>query len=150
MKKTSARNIVLAGVAVVSMLFANSTATYASGASVNAEIEPHSVGAECFAIDQWGYIDYAGGNEFLNQRFVYANQFDYNGIACVQFADDNQWGYINLDGEEIFNQRFVSASVFNNGIARVQLVDGKWGYITHDDDGGYYFDTNNVYMDISK
>ena len=50
---------------------------------------------------------------------------------------DNLWGYINTNGEFVIKPQFIDANVFNNGLAKVQVIrkdsngleNKLWGFI---------------------
>lgn len=53
----------------------------------------------------------------------------YDSTCLLPIPDENeQWGYINQEGEWIIQPSFEAASLFHEGIASVKQ-DGKWGFV---------------------
>jgi hypothetical protein len=78
-----------------------------------------------------GYID-RSGKIVINCQFDEAEDFNENGLACVQFGD--KWGVINSKGEYTINPKY-------NKI----LADGDWFIIVEDYKAGWC-DKNGKYV----
>ena len=76
-----------------------------------------------FICGKWGYANSKG--KVISQLFDGADRFS-EGLAKVKI--DNQWGYIEVNGEIFIRPQFEDADRFSDGMAKVK-IDGKWGYI---------------------
>lgn len=47
----------------------------------------------------------------------------------VHVAEGMRWGFVGRDGKMVIRAHFVSALASSEGLAAVQLIDGKWGYL---------------------
>ena len=80
------------------------------------------------------YIDQSGKTAIQPKpnetQFMSAGVFA-EGLAPVNVrsSEGMRWGFIDKDGKMVIRPHFVSAISFTEGLAAVQLLDGKWGYI---------------------
>ena len=78
------------------------------------------------------YIDQSGKTVINDpsRPFLSAGVFR-DGLAPVNLhaTDGMRWGYIGKDGKLGVTARFAAAQPFTEGLAAVQMLDGKWGYI---------------------
>jgi hypothetical protein len=105
---------------------------------------------------QCGYLDRSGS-------VVIQPQFDWpfglsafsEGVAAVKKGD--KWGYIDKTGHFVIEPRFYSATLFKDGLARVEVeqayfvggkrIDEKYGMIDHN--GGFVAKTYPNMVDFS-
>jgi len=82
----------------------------------------------------WGFIDPSGAL-VIPPKFATLEGGFVEGVAAV--AEPNRpYGYIGTDGKYVIEPRFTQAAEFQNGLARVELVNAgeavsKFGYIDH-------------------
>jgi hypothetical protein len=63
--------------------------------------------------------DYTSAGEFVE------------GLAPVEVRSPQgmRWQYIGMDGKPATTANYTRAFPFSEGLAAVQMIDGKWGYI---------------------
>jgi len=80
------------------------------------------------------YIDQSGKTVIQPKanetQYMSAGVFE-EGLAPVNLhaSEGMRWGYLGKDGKLAIRAHFVSALSFSEGLAAVQMLDGKWGYI---------------------
>ncbi len=73
-----------------------------------------------------GYVDKTG-QMVIGPGPYEARKFSY-GLAPIQAVKNGPWGYINFRGIFTIQPSYSNASVFSEGLARVEK-NGLWGYI---------------------
>ncbi len=73
------------------------------------------------------YIDRKGEQAFPGE-YNAAGSF-VNGLAPVRVAGESDYTYIKTDGSVLSSERYLEASEFCDGRARVRLTDGEYAYI---------------------
>jgi hypothetical protein len=82
------------------------------------------------------YIDQSGNTVIQPKpnetQFMSAGVFA-EGLAPVNVraSEGMRWGFIDKSGKMSIRPHFVAAISFTEGLAAVQLLDGKWGYINN-------------------
>ena len=90
-----------------------------------------SGGLACVGIDgRAGFIE-PGGALTIEPDFLHCGDF-VGGIAPVQDADSHLWGYIDTSGEWRVPPQFSYADALSEGVALVQMPDGRFGFIGAD------------------
>lgn len=80
-------------------------------------------------ISQYCFINKNGENIFGNKEFEEASQFR-NGMALVKDTGDNgKWYFLKRNGANAFNQEFIYAEGFNDGLSAVCEEDGSCFFI---------------------
>ena len=79
---------------------------------------------------QWVYLDRSGREALTLDPEVYrAYSFSPEGLALVRYTGpQGEYGYINRSGQPAFDQQFVLATDFSEGLAAVSN-GAFWGYI---------------------
>jgi hypothetical protein len=118
-------------------------------------IEPFSEGLAAAKKDnQYGYID-TNGN-WIYQQVVSVNDYYYpgtdfrpfsNGMAAVKFGTDS-YGYIDKTGKVLFNQKFRTASSFNEEGYAIVSTDAGTGLI--DKTGAFVIKPNVDIVNVNK
>lgn len=75
--------------------------------------------------DYYYYMIDASGNQY-GDKFENAHLFNDDSYAAVCVS--GKWGFVNSDGNFVFDPQYSDARSFANGLAAV-CVEGKWGYI---------------------
>lgn len=78
------------------------------------------------------YIDQSGKTVIPPQTPPYMSAGVFSeGLAPVNVhaSEGMRWGYVGKDGKLVIRAHFVQALSFTEGLAAVQMIDGKWGYI---------------------
>jgi len=81
----------------------------------------------CYESWKWGYVDKSSGETVIPCQYANAKNFS-EGLAAVQDAFDNKWGFIDKTGQEICPLIFKKIESFSEGLAAVKFK-GKWGFI---------------------
>lgn len=76
-----------------------------------------------------GFIN-TQGTIVIQPKYTKADEMQ-EGYAVVSENDDNDFFYINDDGEKLNNDTFEEAYNFVNGLARVKYHDNDWAIIQH-------------------
>lgn len=84
--------------------------------------------------------------EFQKVKYTWIAPNEQDGIICVQNEED-KYGYINADGEEIIPCIFMNAYDFRDGLVVVMNEKGKWG--TMNLQGDMLIDCDYENIDIS-
>ena len=80
-----------------------------------------------------------GGINYVHSQstdYAYVGYF-HEGVAVVRrehnwWAINNDYGYIDEDGNQVIEFRYMFAEDFNEGLAAVSEDGKKYGYIDHD------------------
>jgi hypothetical protein len=78
------------------------------------------------------YIDPSGKTVIPPQKPPYMSAGVFSeGLAPVNMhaSEGMRWGFVGKDGKLAIRAHFVNALSFSDGLAAVQMIDGKWGYI---------------------
>jgi len=78
------------------------------------------------------YIDQSGKTVIPPQTPPYMSAGVFSeGLAPVNLhvSEGMRWGFVGKDGKLAIRAHFVNALSFSEGLAAVQMLDGKWGYI---------------------
>ena len=82
---------------------------------------------------KFGYVN-KQGQEVVPPKYSYSyfgsewNECAFNeGMAIIK-SSDRKYGYINSQGQEVVPPKYTSASLFNEGMAKVD-INWKYGYI---------------------
>jgi serine/threonine-protein kinase len=75
--------------------------------------------------EKWGYVDCRTGKVLIQPQFDNALEF-CDGLAAVEI--DNNWGYVDKNGQMIIQPQFELAWFFSEGMAEIS-VNCKSGYI---------------------
>ena len=76
-----------------------------------------------------GFIN-TQGTIVIQPKYIKADKMQ-EGYAVVSENDNNDFFYINDDGEKLNNDTFEEAYNFVNGLARVKFHDNDWAIIRH-------------------
>ena len=76
-----------------------------------------------------GYVN-TNGEWVIEPKYEKCRPFTKDGIAAVQNPESSLWGFIDSNGNELFDEWFYDVSDFSEGFALVQKdEDGKAAYI---------------------
>lgn len=101
------------------------------------KIDPRFLDAEGFASHlagvedadrKWGFIDETGAIR-IKPRFHEVDNFS-DGLAAVDLCE--HCSYINANGDEVIHGPFRHCYRFSDGVAKVELSEGKFGFIDKD------------------
>lgn len=68
----------------------------------------------------WGIME----NKALKVPFKYKNFCEVSeGLVAAQSVSNGLWGYLNMEGDTIIPFKFTSATTFQNGLAKVSIID---------------------------
>ena len=76
----------------------------------------------------WKILDKGGHETKVKGNYSEISRFG-DGLARVQSAETNLYGFINTSGEEIVPCKYLDASSFSEGLARVEDSDELYGAI---------------------
>ena len=93
---------------------------------VKGVVQPFKSGLARVGYDRVGFID-KHGKFAIKPTFAAAGDFA-EGFAPVKLAATGPWGYCDRTGRVVIEPKYLGASQFEFGLARVTFVGG-WGYI---------------------
>lgn len=79
---------------------------------------------------KYGYVD-QDNNIIVTPKYYEATEIK-NGIGLIKGNNDwfnLNWGYINKNGEELFEPQFEKVTEFNDKNVAAVMDNGKWGYV---------------------
>ncbi len=108
--------------------FSDSGGGYAAEPEYDAAGDFHEARARVLLNGKWGYID-DSGEMVIEPVYDYAADFSEGRAFTIQEGADVERPILDADGEQVGRLRTATGTRYREGLAMVDLNEGKFGYV---------------------